>query len=215
MAVPPDRLRAAAMTVGCLLRGRDGMEIINKPIGEIKAYGRNAKRHDDRQIDNVANSIRRFGWRQPLVIDRRGVVVIGHCRLMAAKRLGMETAPCVIADDLTDEDIRELRIIDNRLNESPWDIEMAKLDTEGLSFDGFALDWDAFRDIRIDFADFDGDGDGGGSMMARGNKVRVVIGALMFDLDDPTHELYDKTKGADKQTVAAVVRDLIVRGFRT
>lgn len=113
------------------------MEIIMRKVGTLTPYERNTKQHDQKQIDNVANSIQRFGWQQPIVIDENGVVVIGHCRLLAAKQLGMDAVPCTIASGLTDKEIRELRIADNRSNESPWDMGMLEEELEGLEFKGF------------------------------------------------------------------------------
>ena len=77
------------------------MEIIMKKVSELTPYGKNAKKHDEKQIANVAESIKEMGWLQPIVIDADGVVVVGHCRLMAAKKLKEKEVPCVIADDLT------------------------------------------------------------------------------------------------------------------
>ena len=94
------------------------MEIISKKISELIPYEKNAKKHDAKQIANVANSIRRFGWQQPIVIYDNGVVIICHCRLLAAKKLDMDEVPCTVASGLTDEEIRELRIADNKTNES-------------------------------------------------------------------------------------------------
>jgi ParB-like chromosome segregation protein Spo0J len=79
-------------------------------------------------VKHIANSIREFGFRQPIVVDADNVVVIGHGRLMAAKKLGFESVPVVRADDLTDEQIRALRLADNKTNESEWDF--AELETE-------------------------------------------------------------------------------------
>lgn len=79
------------------------MKITKKKLSEITPYKNNAKKHDKRQIANVAESIKQYGFVQPLVIDRDGVIVIGHCRAMAAKKLGMEEVPCVCVDDLTPE----------------------------------------------------------------------------------------------------------------
>ena len=90
------------------------MDVKNIPIGEIVPYARNAKKHDKRQIDNVAESIRQYGFVQPVVIDRDGVIVIGHCRVLAAKKLGMEAVPCVCVDDLTPEQVNALRVVDNK-----------------------------------------------------------------------------------------------------
>lgn len=111
-------------------------------IGSLKPYPKNAKQHDAKQIANVANSIKRFGWQQPLVIDDAGVVVIGHCRLLAAKKLGLKTVPVTVASGLTEDEIRELRIADNKTNESPWDFELLQEDLEGLEFEGFDFDFE-------------------------------------------------------------------------
>lgn len=117
------------------------MEIINRATKDLIPYNRNAKEHPEEQIANVANSIKRFGWQQPIVIDDNDVVVIGHCRLLAAKRLGLEEVPVTVASGLTDEEIRELRIADNKTNESAWNFEMLERDRQGLEFDGFTFDW--------------------------------------------------------------------------
>jgi len=115
------------------------MEITMRAVDSMRPYERNAKKHDEAQIANVARSIDKYGWRQPIVIDRDGVIVIGHCRWLAAKKLGQAEVPVVMADDLTDEEIRELRIIDNKTNESPWDFGKLRQDVAGLDFSGFDL----------------------------------------------------------------------------
>ena len=116
------------------------MEIVMRKVSELTPYGLNAKKHDDKQVDNVANSIKRFGWQQPIVIDENGVVVIGHCRLMAAKKLKMKEVPVTVASGLTEDEIKELRIADNKTNESPWDLNLLAEDIEGLDFEGFEFD---------------------------------------------------------------------------
>ena len=117
------------------------MEIVMRKVSELTPYDKNAKKHDAKQIANVANSIRRFGWQQPIVIDEHDVVVIGHCRLLAAKRLRLDEVPVTVASGLTDEEIRELRIADNKTNESPWDEDILRVDLDGLDFEGFDLDF--------------------------------------------------------------------------
>ena len=94
------------------------MEIIMRKASDLIPYAQNTKKHDQKQIDNVANSIRRFGWQQPIVIDENNVVVIGHCRLLAAKKLKQKEVPCTVASGLTEQEIRELRIADNKTNQS-------------------------------------------------------------------------------------------------
>lgn len=110
---------------------------------EVIPYEKNAKRHDEKQVLNIANSIKRFGWQQDTVITSDNVLVIGHGRRLAAIELGCEMPYHRIdkmADELTDKDIRELRIADNKTNESPWDWENLEFDTADLEFDGFEFD---------------------------------------------------------------------------
>ena len=85
------------------------MEISHLDITSVRPYEKNAKLHDAKQIANVAKSIKKYGWQQPIVVDADGCIIIGHCRLEAAKKLGMDKVPCVCADDLTPEQVRELR----------------------------------------------------------------------------------------------------------
>ena len=117
------------------------MEIVMKSVSDIQMYADNAKKHDQRQIDNVANSITRFGWQQPIVINDEGVIIIGHCRYLAAKKLGMTEVPCVVESELTQKEQRELRIADNKTNESPWDFDLLQDETEELEFDGFDFEF--------------------------------------------------------------------------
>lgn len=70
------------------------MEIVMRKVDDLIPYGRNQKTHDEKQIKNVANSIKRFGWQQPIVVDEKNVVVIGHCRLLAAQKLGLDESAC-------------------------------------------------------------------------------------------------------------------------
>nr|DAV19194.1 MAG TPA: ParB protein [Bacteriophage sp.] len=121
------------------------MDVKNIPIGEIVPYARNAKKHGKRQIDNVAESIRQYGFVQPVVIDRDGVIVIGHCRVLAAKKLGMEAVPCVCVDDLTPEQVNALRLVDNKTNESDWDMDLLSMELPEIDLSAFDFDWD-FQD---------------------------------------------------------------------
>lgn len=100
------------------------MVIENVSVDAIKMYERNAKLHPTKQVDAIAHSIKEFGFKQPLVIDAENVVVIGHGRLMAAKKLGLKDVPCVRADDLSAEQIKALRLADNKTNESEWDLDL-------------------------------------------------------------------------------------------
>ena len=112
-----------------------------KKVSELTPYDKNAKKHDAGQIANVAQSIQEMGWKQPLVVDANGVVIVGHCRLLAAKKLKQKEVPCVVADDLTPEQIKKYRILDNKLAESPWDLGLLAEDVADLSFDGYEIDF--------------------------------------------------------------------------
>ena len=117
------------------------MEVKNVPIDSLKPYARNAKKHPQTQIENVAESIRQFGWVQPIVVDGSGCIVIGHCRYEASKRIGLTEVPVVEVSDLTEEQIRKLRLLDNKLNESPWDVSLLEADIADLDFSEFDVDW--------------------------------------------------------------------------
>ena len=117
------------------------MNIIQRELDSIRPYAANAKKHDATQVANVAESIRQYGFVQPIVIDKDGVIVIGHCRALAAKKLGMKEVPCVCVDDLTPEQVKALRVIDNKTNESPWDMDLLAAELPGLDLDGVDFDW--------------------------------------------------------------------------
>lgn len=126
---------------GLVAKQEDGMEITKRRLADIVPYAANAKKHDKRQINNVAESIKQYGFVQPIVIDRDGVIVIGHCRAMAAKKLGMEEVPCVCEDDLTPEQVNALRLVDNKSNESDWDFDLLADELPGLDLSAFDFDW--------------------------------------------------------------------------
>ena len=117
------------------------MDVKNIPIKEIVPYAKNAKKHDKRQIDNVAESIRQYGFVQPVVVDKDGIIVIGHCRVLAAKKLGMEAVPCVCVDDLTPEQVNALRLVDNKTNESDWDMDLLSMELPEIDLSAFDFDW--------------------------------------------------------------------------
>ena len=116
------------------------MKITEMSVKELKPYAKNTKKHDKTQIANVAESIKQYGFVQPIVVDKDNNIVIGHCRYEAAKKLKLETVPCVCVDELTDEQVKALRIVDNKSNESPWDMdfladELAEVDLSAFDFD--------------------------------------------------------------------------------
>lgn len=120
------------------------MEIVNKHLSELTPYENNPRLNDD-AVDGVAESIRQFGFKVPMVIDADGVIVCGHTRYKAAKQLGLEKVPCVVADDLTEDEIKAFRLADNKVAEkAEWDFNSLGKELGELEFDmelfGFQFD---------------------------------------------------------------------------
>lgn len=108
------------------------MQIIEKKLADIKPYEKNPRRNDN-AVDTVANSIKEFGFKVPIVIDKDNVIVCGHTRYKASKKLGLEIVPCVIADDLTEEQIKAYRLADNKVSElAEWDIDLLGEELDGI-----------------------------------------------------------------------------------
>lgn len=104
------------------------MEIIYKKVSELKPYENNPRINDE-AVQYVRNSIEQFGFKVPIIIDKNNVVIAGHTRLKAAKEIGIKDVPCIVADDLTDEQVKAFRLADNKVSEkSMWDY--SKLDEE-------------------------------------------------------------------------------------
>ena len=106
-------------------------------VSEIKPYPKNAKAHPEKQIVQVMNSIKAFGMNQSIVVDKKGVIIIGHCRYEACKRLGIE--PEIKVVDLTDEQANAYRLADNKLNESDWQMDLVIQELKGLSEENLLL----------------------------------------------------------------------------
>lgn len=108
------------------------MEIIYKKIDEIKPYEKNPRKND-KAVDLVANSIKEFGFKVPIIIDKNNVIVTGHTRYKASKKLKLEEVPCLMADDLTEEQIKAFRLADNKVSEkSEWDDILLNEELEGI-----------------------------------------------------------------------------------
>lgn len=117
------------------------MEIKKRPIGEIQPYGKNAKKHPDDQVLMIANSIKEFGFNQPIVVDSNDVIIVGHGRFLAAHFLGMDEVP-VLQIDISEEKAKAYRLADNKLNESDWDMslviaELKELELPMVDLTGF------------------------------------------------------------------------------
>lgn len=124
------------------------MEIITKKIDEIKPYENNPRVNED-AIEYVAKSIQEFGFKVPIVIDKDGVIVTGHTRYKASKKLGLKEVPCIVADDLSKKQIKAFRLADNKVADfSYFDNTKLLEELEGLDdiFTGFEIS-EGFEDI--------------------------------------------------------------------
>lgn len=124
------------------------MKIISKKIEELKPYENNP-RNNENAIDYVANSIKEFGFKVPLVIDKDGVIVTGHTRYEACKRLGITDIPCIVADDLTDKQIKAFRIADNKTNDmAEWNDDLLSIELKDVLDDIDMTDF-GFKDFEL------------------------------------------------------------------
>ena len=111
------------------------MNVIYKNIKELKPYKKNAKKHPKEQVERIANSIKEFGFTQPVIVDKNNEVVAGHGRILGAKKAGLKSVPTVCLEELTEEQIKAYRLVDNKLNESEWDYSLLDEELENLTED--------------------------------------------------------------------------------
>ena len=122
------------------------MQITYKKVEDLKPYEKNPRKNT-KAVKYVANSIEQFGFKVPLVIDKDNIVVCGHTRLLASKKLGLKEVPCIIADDLSEEELKAFRLADNKVSEkSEWDFDLLNEEMDDL----IAFD---FEDFGFQFVD--------------------------------------------------------------
>lgn len=108
------------------------IDIVYKSIDEIKPYERNARKND-KAVEQVARSIDLFGFKVPIVVTTEGVIIAGHTRFKAAKKRGINKIPCIVADDLSEDEIKAFRLVDNKVAEkASWDFDMLREELEDL-----------------------------------------------------------------------------------
>ena len=131
------------------------MQIIYKKIDDVIPYENNPRKNDE-AVDYVAKSIKEFGFKVPIIIDKDNVIVTGHTRLKAAKQLGLKEIPTIMADDLTEEQIKAFRLADNKVSEfANWDFDLLNFELDDISninmedfgFSEVNIDWDNVEDL--------------------------------------------------------------------
>lgn len=190
------------------------MQIIERKISELKPYQNNAKKHGEPQLRELTKSIQRYGFRSPVLLDKEDNIIAGHGRVVAAKRAGLERVPCVCFDDMTPEEVREYRIVDNRLAEigSSWD--MNALDSELAELDFGELELDFLREEDLpEFMSFDESEftHGSSSWTAAQNVLRVVIGQYLcrFKGAEISKKLWEKTAKLEDEKVKEAIMSLL------
>lgn len=110
-------------------------KIVMMRLADIKPYAKNPRKNDQ-AVDAVANSIREFGFKVPIVIDAKHEIVAGDTRYKAAQKLGMDEVPCIIADDLTPAQVKAFRLADNKVGElAGWDFDALQIELDNISID--------------------------------------------------------------------------------
>lgn len=164
-----------------------GIKITYRNIRELKPYKKNAKKHPKEQVERIANSIKEFGFTQPVIIDKNSCVVAGHGRILGAKKAGLKQVPTVMLDELTEEQIKAYRLVDNKLNESEWDFSLLDEELENLVED-------------IDMSLFGFDEDMTDEELEKKKKVEFEIKEkyeihIICKDEKQMEEVYNKTKG--------------------
>lgn len=158
------------------------MNIVDKRLNELKPYEKNPRKNDE-AVKYVSESIKEFGFKVPIIVDKNNVIVAGHTRYKAAKNLGMDTVPCIVADDLTDEQIKAFRLADNKVAEkADWDFNVLSAELEDL-FD-FDMSLFGFDDDAVSGDDF-----GDEFSLADGEKPEIC--QLTFTLHEKQKELIE------------------------
>lgn len=130
------------------------MEVKMIKIDDLKPYENNPRFNDD-AVEYVANSIKKFGFKVPMVIDKNNVIVAGHTRYKASMELGLKEVPCIVADDLSEKQIKAFRLADNKVSEkASWNYDLLDLELDDIDLDmgefGFTkidIDWDSIENL--------------------------------------------------------------------
>ena len=127
------------------------LQLVTWPVERLIPYARNARTHSDEQVAQIAASIAEFGWTNPILAGSDGIIIAGHARLLAARKLGMTEVPVIVLDHLTETQRRALVLADNRLAlNAGWDEEMLRIELESIRDDGFDLELTGFSDDELE-----------------------------------------------------------------
>lgn len=152
-------------------------QIVYKKVSELYFNEKNPRKNDN-AVDSVAKSIEKYGFRNPIIIDTDGKVWCGNTRLKASIKLGLEEVPCIVVEDLTEQEIRELALLDNKTNEiAEWDFDLLAEELEDLDLSEFELDWGVLNADEL------------GTDFEISNNGESEIGQMTFTLHKEQQEL--------------------------
>ena len=178
----------------------------------LAPYPNNARTHSDEQVDKIAKSLQEFGFINPVLVDKKNMIIAGHGRVMAAKKLGMEKVPCVRIEGLTDEQIRAYILADNRLAEDAgWDQDILKAELQELKDNGFDISITGFGidDISFDDIDFTDQDEGIEDLEEKANEEPVAQSGKRYKLGDHILMVGDSTKPNDvKKLMSGALADI-------
>ena len=127
------------------------MEIVYKKINELKPYENNSRTHDENQIKQICESIKEYGWTNPVLIDEKGMIIAGHGRVLGAQKLGIKEVPCIVLSGLTDAQKKAYVIADNKMAlNAGWNEELLKTELENLKDLDFDLELTGFSKKELD-----------------------------------------------------------------
>ena len=127
------------------------MEIVYKKINELKPYENNSRTHDESQIKQICESIKEYGWTNPVLIDEKGMIIAGHGRVEAGKKLNIKEVPCIVLSGLTEAQKKAYVIADNKMAlNAGWDFNLLSLELENLKELDFDLELTGFSADEID-----------------------------------------------------------------
>lgn len=159
------------------------MQVENWKIDKATPYENNPRKNDD-AVEYVANSIKEFGFQQPLVVDSNGVIIVGHTRLKAAQKLGLTEVPVVIADGLSDDQVKAYRLADNKTGEmASWDWNQLNLELEDIDWLDLNMEQFGFSagvDIDQFFEDVSENGEGGDKEPSEPKEVQCPHCGMYF-----------------------------------
>lgn len=134
------------------------MQIVYKKIEELKPYKNNPRKNDE-AVPYVAESIKQFGFKVPIIIDNNNEIIAGHTRYKASIELKMKEVPCIIADDLTEEQIKAFRLADNKVAEkAEWDMDLLELELQDIvdiDMEDFGFAMDISEDEKLEEDDYE------------------------------------------------------------